>query len=260
VEGPPPAALDLDAVRRVLRRAAELEATDPGRDERLDVDAVVAAATEAGLDEDVVRRAIAFERLGPPPGRRGRLLGDPVVVVDEELHGSAEDVLRQLDAWLVAGHHLRRDRLHAGGGTWTRRRGVVGSVCRTMRQVTGEGLLGDLARIDATAVDSGTGSCVVRVTADRRRERRLRGAAGAAVAGATTAGAVVGAVLLGPLALLAAPVSLLAGTGIALGGRRRARQVADEIDRLLHHVEHGARPTRLTTDLARRVIRGPAVP
>lgn len=247
-------------MRRVLRRAAELEAAGADPADRLDVDAVVAAATEAGIPEDVVRRAVAYERLGPPPARRGRVLGEPVVIVDDEVRDAADAVLRRLDAWLVGGHHLRRDRLHAGGGTWTRRRGVVGSLTRTIRQVTGEGFLGDLERVDVTAVDTGAGSCVVRVAADRRRERHLRGAAGAAVATATTAGVVAGAVLLSPLALLAAPVSVAAGTGIALGGRRRARRVAHEIDRLLDHVERGARPTRLGADLARRVVRGPAVP
>ena len=107
--------------------------------------------------------------------------GAAVVVVEEELHGDAGDVLARLDAWLVSGHHLRRDRLRDGRGTWTRRRGVVGSTFRSLRHVTGEGYLGDLQRIDVVALDSGTGTCVVRVAADRRRERRVRSATGAAV-------------------------------------------------------------------------------
>jgi hypothetical protein len=247
-------------VRRVLRRATELDAATTSADDRLDADALVAAAAEAGIPEHAVRRAIALEQLGPPPRRRGRLLGPPVVVVDEELDGPSDDVVRRLDAWLVAGHHMRRDRVRGGSGSWTRRRGVIGSTFRTIRHVTGEGYLGDLAKIDVTAVDCGEGACVVRVAADRRRERRIRGAAGATVATVTAAGAVVGAALLGPVVLLAAPVSVVAGTGIAVGGRRRARRVAGEIDRLLDSVEHGARPTRLGTDLARRALRGPALP
>lgn len=260
VDGTAPAALDKTAVRRVLHRATELDGTAPAADDRLDADALVAAAAEVGIPEHVVRRAIALEQLGPPPRRRGRVLGAPVVVVEEDVHAPAADVVRRLDAWLVAGHHMRRDRVRGGTGTWTRRRGIVGSTFRTIRHVTGEGYLGDLARIDVTAVDCGDGSSVVRVAADRRRERVARGAAGAAVATATTAGAVVAAALLGPVVLLAAPVSVVAGTGIALGGRRRARRVAGEIDRVLDSVEHGARPTRLSADLARRVVRGPALP
>ena len=82
----------------------------------------------------------------------------------------------------------------------------------------------------------------------------MRNATGAAVATVATAGAVVGAVVVGPLLLLAAPVTVAAGAGIAATGRRRARQVAGEIDRVLDSVGHGARPTRLAPELARRVV------
>ena len=115
------------------------------------------------------------------------------------------------------------DRLHASTGTWTRRHGVLGSTYRSLRHATGEGHLGDLERIDVVGLDTGVGTCVVRVIADRRRERRARGVAGAAVGGVTTAGAVVGAVVLGPWLLLVAPATVAVGAGIAVSGRRRAR-------------------------------------
>ena len=197
------APLDRDAVRRVLRRATTLADGEPAQladvEERIDADTLVAAAAEVGIPEDAVRRAITLEQLGTRPDRHGLVLGPAVVVVDEEIHGSAGDVLAALDRWLVGGHHMRRDRLHATTGTWTRRRGVLGSTFRSLRRVTGEGYLGDLQRIDVVGLDTGTGTCVVRVIADRRRERRVRGAAGAAVGGVATAGAVVGALALGPV-------------------------------------------------------------
>jgi hypothetical protein len=249
-------ALDRQAVRRVLRRATELEATALPRpdDDRVDPDALVAAAAEAGIPEPAVRRALALERLGPAPRRRGMLLGTPVVVAEAEVQGSPDEVLRRVDDWLVAGHHLRRDRLHGGAGAWSRRRGLVGSTFRMIRHATGEGYLGDLERIDATAVDAGERTCVVRVAADRRRERRFRGAAGAAVVTVTSAAAAVGAVVLSPVLLVAAPVSAVAGAGIAVGGRRRATRLAGVLDRVLDSVEHGVRPTRLGTHFAKRVV------
>lgn len=242
----------------MLRRAVALEGDGVGQVpdvEGIDADAVVAAATEAGIPEDAVRRSLAMERLGsPPPGHAG-VLGAAVVVVTEEVAGDVDEVLGRVDAWLVSGHHMRRDRLHGGAGTWTRRRGVVGSTFRSLRRVTGEGYLGDLERIDVVAVECGAGTCVVRVAADRRHERRVRGATGAAVATVTTMGVVVGAVAVGPLLLLAAPVTVAAGTGIAARGRHRARRVAGEIDRVLDSVDHGTRPTRLAPELAKRVVR-----
>jgi hypothetical protein len=252
--------LDRDTVRRVLRRAVELEGAEARRlpdADGIDADTLVAAAAEVGIPEHAVRRSLALERLGPPPADGGHVLGAAVVVIEDELHGDAGDVLARLDAWFVSGHHLRRDRLRDGRGTWTRRRGVVGSTFRSLRHITGEGYLGDLQRIDVVALDSGTGTCVVRIAADRRRERRVRSATGVVVATATTAGAVVGAAALGPLLLLVAPVTVAAGAGIAMSGRGRAKRVAGEIDRVLDDVEHGARPVRLVPDLARRVVGRP---
>ena len=85
----------------------------------IDADTLVAAAAEVGIPEQAVRRSLALERLGPPPADGGRVLGAAVVVVEDELHGDAGDVLARLDAWFVSGHHLRRDRLRDGRGTWT---------------------------------------------------------------------------------------------------------------------------------------------
>jgi hypothetical protein len=250
--------LDRDAVRRVLRRAVEIE----GAGERslpdvdgIDADSIVAAATEVGIPEDAVRRSLAVERLGPPPAEHGGLLGAAVVVVTDEVSGEVDEVLARVDSWLVSGHHMRRDRLRGGAGSWSRRRGVVGTTFRNLRQVTGEGYLGDLERIDIVALDSGAGTCLVRVAADRRSERRVRGVTGAAVGTVATAGAVVGALALGPFLLLTAPVTVAAGAGIAVSGRRRARRVASEIDRVLDSVDHGVRPTRLAPDLAKRVVK-----
>lgn len=250
--------LDRDAVRRVLHRAVELEGAEHAGLPDLygiDADALEAAAVEAGIAAAAVRRSLAIERLGPPPAGGAGVSGAAVVVVTDEVGGRSHEVLARLDAWLVSGHHLRRDRMRDGRGSWSRRRGIVGSAFRSLRHATGEGYLGDLERIDAVVADCGTGTCVVRVAADRRRERRVRNATGVAVATVATAGAVVGAAIAGPFLLLAAPVTIATGAGIAVTGRRRARQVAGEIDRVLDSVGHGALQTRLAPDLARRVVR-----
>src|SRR5690348_4295354 len=120
-----PVRLDRDAVRRVLRRATEL-ADQPGialpdvDDDRIDADALVAAAAEVGIPEAAVRRAITIEQIGPPP-KTGSLLGPRAVIVDDELAGASADVLAAVDRWLVAGHHMRRDRLRNADGVWSRR-------------------------------------------------------------------------------------------------------------------------------------------
>src|SRR6478736_7193703 len=102
-------ALDRDAVRRVLARATVLADVDPVAVEAVDgvaPEALLAAASEVGIPEDAVRRALTVEELGSPPGGRTGVLGPAVVVVDDELAGDAAAVLADLDRWLVGGHHL----------------------------------------------------------------------------------------------------------------------------------------------------------
>ena len=252
------APLDRAAVTRVLRRASELSELYPDADGDVDVideRALVAAATEVGITADAVRRAIAVERLGPPPSTDlgDRLVGAGTVVGYHELPGRADDVMARLDAWLVAGHHLRRDRLRDGHGEWSKRTGLVGRTIRAVRSATGEGHLGDMRRVSATVCDTGTGTCVVRVEADRRVDRTAHAASGVFVAGAGTAGVVVAALLTGPLLLLVAPVTVAAGVGVAATGRSRAGRVEREVGRVLDAVDQQARPARLSVDVVRRV-------
>ena len=249
--------LDPDAVARVLRRATELSAdeADEAEPDGIDPEALVEAANEAGIPVVAVRRAIAIERLGPPPaGHVGDLvLGPPVVVVDAEVPGHAADALSRVDAWLVAGHHLRRERRRDRRAEFARRKGLVGRTVRTVRSATGEGQLGRLHRVVASAEDTGAGTCVVRIEADRSGERRTMAGEGAAVTAVGALGLLVGGLLAGPVVLVVAPVVALAGVGVAARGRGRADRVEHEVGLVLDAVEQGSDPTRLATDVVRRV-------
>ncbi len=248
--------LDPDLVQKILRRAGDLERDTEGRDRARGIDesSLIAAAEEVGLSVAALRRSIAYERLGPLPDARfsDRVLGPSLVFGDGEVDASADEALARVDAWLVSGHHLRRDALRAGRGEWSKRSGVVGIAMRAVRGVTGEGKLGDFERVQATARDVGEGASIVRVCVDRAANRRFAGGGGAVVAVGGTAGVVVAAAAVTPVLLVATPVALVAGVGVALTGRKRARAAQHEIARLLDAVGDGARPTRLSVDVVRR--------
>lgn len=256
--------LDRATTRRVLRRAsaAEVErvagAASDGPDpfDTIDVETVVAAAVDAGIAEAEVRRAIAIERLGDAPrARRGdALLGPAEVAVDAELAGTPGELLARLDGWLVNGHHMRRDRLRGGRGVWSRRQGPFGTLLRSARKAIGEGHLGELERIEAAAADTGAGTSAVRVVADRRRDR-LQRAAGSALTGVGGTALVATAAATGELlVLLATPLPIGLAAIIAGTGRRAARQVAGEVERVLDAVEQGDQASGLGADIVRRVI------
>ena len=260
-EGAQESTLDSAVVARVLRRAGEIAVPIPdGHTSHGIAEAsLIAAAGEVGLPVDALKRSLAVERLGPPPPihRADRIFGVSVVVVDHEIVGSVGEVLERIDAWMVNGHHLRRERRRvdsrAGQIEWGKRSGIAGVTARTIRSATGEGGLGVLREVTATASDTGLGSCAVRITADRRSERQWFVGGGAAVAATGTTGVVIAAIVATPLVLLASPAVVAAGAGVAARGRARARRTEREIVRLLDAVEQELAPTRLGVDVARRV-------
>ena len=249
--------IDHAMVARIVRRASELAGPDTDHDHRRGIsrDALLAAAQEVGIPAVVVLRSIALERLGPQPVPHvaDRFVGAALVAVDDEIAGSADEVLDRIDAWLVAGHHLRRDRVRNGRGEWSKRSGVVGLTVRRLRTATGEGQLGEFRQVTAVAEDVGTGSAVVRVVVDRSSSRRIAivGGATAALGGA---GGIVAAAALGPIALVAVPMVAIGGAAMARSGKNRARRTATEVERMLEAVADHQPPTKLRTDVARRVI------
>ncbi len=245
-----------NVVERILRRAGDLErmreAQDP--DAGIAEASLIAAAAEVGLSVDAVRRSIAFERLGPVPEPRfgDRILGPAHVYADSEIGARADEALAKVDAWLVDGHHLRRDALRPGHGEWSKRSGIVGVTVRTIRGATGEGKLGDFEHVDATARDIGSGSSMVRVSIDRTANRRFAGGGGTVVAVGGMTGVAIAAAVATPVFLVAMPVAVVAGVRVALTGRNRARATKHEIERLLDAVSGGADPTRLSVEVVRR--------
>lgn len=250
------APLDAKVVARILRRAGDLEGAGDVQDESGTIAeaSLIAAAEEVGLSVDAVRRSIAVERLGPLPVARpgDRIVGPSQVYADSEVDVSADEALARIDSWLVDGHHLRRDALRPGNGEWSKRSGLVSVTVRTIRHSTGEGKLGDFERVKAAARETRSGSSVVRITIDRANNRRVAGGGGTVVAVGGMTGVVVAAVVASPVVLMAMPVAILAGVGVALTGRKRARDAEREIRRLLDAVGAGVDPTRLSVDVVRR--------
>jgi hypothetical protein len=249
--------LDRAAVARIIRRASELagpESTDDSAG-TIEESALMAAANEVGLPVIAVQRSIAAERLGvmPDPRFTDRLLGPGVVAIDDEIAGSAHDVLDRVDAWLVEGHHLRRDRLREGRGEWSKRTGVVGVTMRKLRGATGEGRLGRNRRITAVAQDIGSGSAVVRVAVDRSADRRRSALGSVIVVVGSTGGLAVAAVASAPIVLVVTPFAVAGGVSVAMTSRARAARTVREVERMLESVADHEPPTRLRTEVARRV-------
>jgi len=248
-------AVDLDpaAVDRVLRRASDLSAAHPDTPQAtqaMSEEVVVAAAAEVGIPADLVRVSLAIERLGPLPTPRRRRLGGPdQVAVDRVVDVDVDTALARIDELLVRQHQLRRERGGPGRGEWGRRRGVAGTVLRTLKQLGGDAGLRRAERVVAVASPVDGRRCAVRVVVDRSRQRSGVLGTGAAVTGAGLAGVGVLAALTAPVALAASPAALAAGAAVARHGSRQAALAGRELDCLLDAVERAARPASIARDV-----------
>ena len=242
--------LDPEVVERVVRRALEfdVQASDAGRaGEGIDADALVAAAGEVGISPEAVRRAIAFERLGPRPrpSPLDRFLGPESVVVQETLDLSAAMAMGRLDTWLTEGHFLRPMRVEGLSGRWQRRRDLAARIQRKLRGLTGGATLGGVEDLRAQAAPIGEGSCVARVLVVRRRSRWDSLMTLTALAGFSVA-CVALAVVVNPLLVFLSLLGMLAAASTARRSRLASAELRTELDRLIQQVESGETPESFT--------------
>jgi hypothetical protein len=233
--------MDRDAVERVLRRATELSPHDDDVP-AIDAEAVVEAASEAGIPAEAVRQSLAIERLGPTTGvaKLDRVIGPHFVYVERTVTVEPDVALDRLAEWLKSRHYLRQERSLPGEMTWSKRKGLAATALRSTRSFTGEGRLGDVRLLRAQAVDIDEATSLVRVSIDRTRNRRGKLAAGSLL-GAGSVVAFSGAVMATPIALAGIPIAA-ASIGVARSGHRHASALERELLRLLDAVEHGRGP------------------
>jgi hypothetical protein len=252
----------------VLKRAAELDAEGGGLPVPLgglDPDVVEAAAVEAGLSPQAVRRALDEvlhpDEQAPDVYAAGRL-PTREMVVEREVPGSVDEVEARI------GRFLRRQlfvqqRVFADGSRWGPKRGVVANIQKgidpggrlALKQVRAVSIT--LSTLDP-APEADRGSVLVRVGLDLSGVRSIHatwlGVGGAA--GALAMVGTAGAVGVDPLALLSVPVAGGLTFGGHVVGRREARSEVDKIHTavagLLDQLEHGERAESSRGKRARR--------
>jgi len=255
--------LDGDDVARILARAQELEVPDHADTGGVEPDALIAAATEVGIDPNAVRDSLAIERFtvaSPERERLDRLAGPGTIVIEREVPLAVGDALDGIEAWLTSVHRLVTDRRDSGRLVARRRVDASARVGRTMSGWRGDGRLAGVGTLEVEAVPQVVGSTpvhprtLVRVRADRRDARSLRLAGGGTVglagvgAGAATA-AATGAAVVAPVVALPLVVG---GYVVARTGRGHADRLELELERLITLVARGERPTGLLSRAVRR--------
>ena len=249
---------------RILDRAHQLDASAPAVDSGVEPEALIAAASEVGIDPNAVRDSLAIERLSiaaPPAQRLDRLAGASQVVIEREVPLDVDRVLNGLAAWFATPHRLICDRRSDGVLVAHRRSDASAKVARTLSTARGEGRLAAMSVV-VEAVPQVVGSTpaqprtLVRISADRSAPRQARLVGGGSLGGigvaAGATAAATGAIVAVPF--LALPLAV-GGYAVARSGRSHADRLELELERVLSRVERGEQPEGLLGRMARSARR-----
>ncbi len=245
--------LDQEALERVVRRAAELDAQHGPSVEGVDADAVLAAAEEVGISPEAVRTSLALERLGPPlePARLDRVVGAREVVAERTVSFDADDAFERLDHWLTKGHHLRREQRAGQSGQWRRRGDMAASVARGVKSMAGEAGLSTVRLITAQVSAIDEDRSIIRIVADRSTGRTLAIGTAGGLSALSVGGAIALATAVPPLAVIGIP-GLAAAGATTVGAKRSSTKLERELVRLLDLIDDGTRPRTIGRRRARR--------
>jgi hypothetical protein len=217
--------IDRKALERIVRRAAELQASEQEIGEGLTSPEVMALGKDVGIPERYLRQAMLEEQTRTAPevatGTWAWLTGPRSIVAHRVVPGDRAAVEREVSRWMTEDELLQPKRHYTDRTSWEAKAGAFASIQRALsgrRRYS----LASAAEISSQVVQLEAGFCLVRLEADIRQQRRNR------ISGGTVM-ALVGWGLTGATALIAPPLALaqvlmlVPAMGLTFGGAMVAR-------------------------------------
>ncbi len=214
-----------DALERIIKRAAELQAGERDIGEGLTNNEVLALGKDVGIPDRYLRQAMLEEQTRITPevatGTWVWLTGPRSIVAHRVVPGDPATVERALSRWMTDEALLQPKRHYADRTSWEPKAGAFASIQRALagkRRYS----LAQADEITAQVIQLEPGFCLVRLEADIRQQRTKR------ISGGTVL-AVIGWGLTGATALIAPPLALaqllmlVPGVGLTIGGAAIAR-------------------------------------
>lgn len=224
-----------EALERIVRRAAELQASETDVGEGLSEQDVLALGKDVGIPARYLRQAMLEEQTrtldAAPRGVWAWVAGPATVGAHRVVPGDRAAVERGLARWLEEEELLQPKRRYQDHTTWEPKAGAFASIQRALaggRRYA----LARVVEVSTQVVQLESGFCHVRIEADVRKPRAGR-VAGAAVM--TLVGWAATGILIGLNVGLNAPdvVALLPGLGLTAGAVAVARTHRRENERTL---------------------------
>ena len=237
-----------EALERIIKRAAELQAGERDIGDGLTSNEVLALGKDVGIPDRYLRQAMLEEETRiTPEGATGTwawLTGPRSIVAHRVVPGDRATVERELSRWMSDEELLQPKRHFADRTSWEPKAGAFASIQRALaggRRFS----LARVGEVTGQVVQLEPGFCLVRLEADVRQQRakRISGASVLTVLGWGLTGALT---LIAPPLALAQAVVLVPAIGLTIGAAAIARthrganeRTAVALEQVLDRLERG---------------------
>ncbi len=233
---------DRETLERIIRRAAELQATHQDVGDELNEQQILELGQEVGLPTRFVQQAILEERTQSVVASEStviaRWMGPKKLSIQRTVPGDEKDVEKSLAHWMETEELLAVKRRFKTSTSWEAKRGLFVAIRRMGGQryalARTREILGEVTQLES-------GWSHVRLDADLSNSRAeyLGGAFISATTGVAMGG---GALLLGlaaPLIIVPPLLGAVIGAGAATNRKGTVERVRVALEQVLDRLEHG---------------------
>jgi len=230
-----------DALDRIIKRAAELQAGEHDVGEGLSKDEVLALGKDVGIPNRYLQQALLEEQtrslVESGSGFWAWLTGPRVLTAQRVVPGDRATVERALARWMEEEESLQVKRRYPERTTWEPRAGAIASIQRALGKKGRRYSLANADEIAGQVTQLEPGFCHVGLSADvaPRRGRRIQGSAVVVALGVFVSAAF--ATFLGPIGLL--PGAVLTPTSMLITRHHRVdnERVQISLEQVLDRLE-----------------------
>ncbi len=237
--------IDRDALERIIRRAAELQAGEKDIGDGLTDQELYQLGQDVGIGDRYLRQALMEERTRaltqPDTGFLVWLAGPRRVVAARSIPRPRRATEAALHGWMMEGELLQVKRRHPEQTTWEAQQGAFASLKRAFGSRGRRYTLARAREVAGQVAEINEQTCQVQLAADISNGfvEQVTWAAALGVSGVIGSGMLITLGVLAPWALAPAVLCVPGAFMVARAQRRRADETAVALEQVLDRLEHG---------------------
>ena len=235
--------IDREALERIIRRAAELQAGEKDIGEGLTDQELYQLGQDVGIGDRYLRQALLEERtrVEPQGGLVVWFAGPRRVAAARTIPRSQREAEAALQNWMTEGELLQVKRRYPEQTTWEAQQGAYASLKRAFGSRGRRYTLARAREVAGATTEVDDRHCHVQLVADlgNALKEQLTGATVLGAAGAAGTGAALAVGVMVPVAVIPVVVCGLLSLVVARRQRQRAAETLVALEQVLDRLEHG---------------------